>query len=214
MKSIATKALGVLLSAFFIFAIQAETERCFSHDTAHITGNMNIREGPSTSNSKVGLATAGQSFEVLNAEQGDLYCWIQIDTGWIAKTGRVNGSTSDSQPVTASVSAIPITGTGWALRKLENAIGYLKEESQTWYSYVAEVVKRIDIVSGLKLRGKEVAAIAHFPAQTVSIHTRQITTSPRSVLISTLVHEACHLHQGIQMRKDWEILTWNENVME
>lgn len=76
---------------------------CFPHDTAYIAGNMNIREEATTSSRVVATARRGDSFSVQSSERGHTWCWIEIDSGWIAKTIRVSPtrpSTTSPQPST------------------------------------------------------------------------------------------------------------------
>ena len=74
---------------------------CFSHDTAYLTGAMNIRSQASTSADRIGLAQPG-SYAVLGSAQGEAYCWIQISSGWIAKTQRVSGTEPVVRPAKRS----------------------------------------------------------------------------------------------------------------
>ena len=80
----------------------AGAQACFSYDTAYVTGRMNIRAEASANSEKVGLAQPG-TYAVAGSAQGESYCWVNIDRGWIAKTLRVSGtkpvSSRSSQPV-------------------------------------------------------------------------------------------------------------------
>ena len=53
---------------------------------------MNIREYPSVDAKIVGAAHAGDSFAVRDSRKGEDYCWLRIDSGWIAKTANVSAS--------------------------------------------------------------------------------------------------------------------------
>ncbi len=86
---------GALLILLFLLAISipvAAQSNCFSHDTAYIAGNMNIRENASTDSRVVATARWGDSFSVISSERGSTWCWVEIDGGWIAKTGRVRST--------------------------------------------------------------------------------------------------------------------------
>ena len=80
----------------------ASNTSCFASDTAYLTGAMNIRSQASVNGSKIGLAQPG-SYAVAGSAQGLSYCWVNIGTGWIAKTARVSAtkpvSSRTSQPV-------------------------------------------------------------------------------------------------------------------
>lgn len=81
----------------------AARQACFSHNPAYLTGAMNIRSGPSASSEKVGLAGPG-AYAVQDSAQGQTYCWIHIDGGWIAKTLRVSGTKPVARPARQPVS--------------------------------------------------------------------------------------------------------------
>ena len=66
---------------------------CYSHDTAYITGNMNIRERPTTSSRVVATARSGDSFSVISSQRSG-WCWLETAQGWIAKTSRVKSAQS------------------------------------------------------------------------------------------------------------------------
>lgn len=68
------------------------TESCYSGQRAWVTSAMNIREQPSVSANKVGVAQAGASFTVRDSRPGADYCWLKTDSGWIAKTAYVSAS--------------------------------------------------------------------------------------------------------------------------
>ncbi len=80
----------------------ARVQACFLYDTAYVTGAMNVRSQASVNGSKIGLAQPG-TYSVAGSAQGQTYCWVNIGTGWIAKTARVSGtkpvSSRSSQPV-------------------------------------------------------------------------------------------------------------------
>jgi len=69
----------------------AGAQACFLYDTAYVTGAMNIRAQASVNSEKVGLAQPG-SYAVVESAQGEAYCWVHINSGWIAKTLRVSGT--------------------------------------------------------------------------------------------------------------------------
>ena len=67
-------------------------ESCYSGQRAWVASAMNIRAKPSVAANKVGVAQAGASFAVRDSRQGADYCWLKIDSGWIAKTAYVSAS--------------------------------------------------------------------------------------------------------------------------
>ncbi|MDE2748563.1 MAG: HNH endonuclease family protein [Chloroflexota bacterium] len=72
---------------------------------------MNIRGRPSASAPILGTTPPGEGYAVVASHQGDVYCWLNIDLGWIAVTqfvspdkaqARASGSSARSSTGTAS----------------------------------------------------------------------------------------------------------------
>lgn len=55
-----------------------------------MTGSMNVRETPSIAGKKVYVAQPGEGFEVRESRQGESYCWLRIQPGWMAQTAYVS----------------------------------------------------------------------------------------------------------------------------
>jgi len=53
---------------------------------------MNVRETPSISGKKVYIAQPGERFEVGESRQGENYCWLRIQPGWMAQTAYVGAT--------------------------------------------------------------------------------------------------------------------------
>ena len=192
--SCSTILLVLAVLAFFYFTGRASADAggCFHYAQAKILSRTNTYSRPvdtlglHTSNS--GALPAGTVVEVLASLKLKRLCWIQFDNGWLA----------NSRVAVEPVDALPaLTEQEAAERNIEAALEHLKESSDHWYGYVAEVVKEINVVPDLTLDDEPAAAVAHFPEQTVSIHPRHTRESSPSVLAATLVHEACHLRQGL-----------------
>lgn len=75
---------------------------CYSHDTAYVVGNMNIRESATTDSPVVATARAGDSFTVSQSQRGPAWCWLNVGEGWMAKTSRVS-ATPPTNPSTSPV---------------------------------------------------------------------------------------------------------------
>ena len=84
----------IALSALLPFAVepsasagQAPCSEWHKWQTAYITGNMNIRQSPTTSSPVVATAVTGGSFTVIQKTTGGGWCWLKIRSGgWIAVT--------------------------------------------------------------------------------------------------------------------------------
>ena len=64
---------------------------------------MDVRAQPSINAQKRDPAQPGERFDVLESRQGDRYCWLRIDRGWMAKTGLVS-VTKPQQPAPSAAS--------------------------------------------------------------------------------------------------------------
>lgn len=169
--------------------------RCYTASKLYVTGSMNIRSGPSTGNSKVGSAGAGESFTVSSSLQKDDYCWLRISKGWIAKTPRVRSTKPPTySPSSTNTVGLPRIQGGASFRaKVITAWNYLRDKSPKWFNYAISanfsVIQEswrtvVDTVS----RRLEIERNVHgYRSQT-------------SALSSILIHEACHVYQWNQGR--------------
>lgn len=167
------------------------TSKCYSASRAYITGSMNIRSGPSTSNSKVGSAQYGESFAVSQSQRGGDYCWLKISKGWIAKTARVQPTKPATKPVVSSVSVTypDIEGSPGFISDIKQAFQYMGRRSTKWYNYARNVINKVESQS-------RAGARAHYYRVSVNPNFYPNTME----LASVLVHEACHIYQYIQGR--------------
>lgn len=183
----------LLVLAFFYFtgSVSTDTGGCFHYAQVEILSRTNIYARPVDTlglhTSNAGALPAGTVVEVLASLKLNRLCWIQFDNGWLANS-RVH-----IKPVAQSA----LSEQEAAEAKITAALELLRESSDHYYSYVDEVVKEINVVPDLELADEPAAAVARFPEQTVSIHPRHALESSPSVLAATLVHEACHIHQGL-----------------
>ena len=86
---------GILVILLLLTTVNLSTTAqsgCYSHGTAYVLGNMNIRQSPTTDSPVVATAGAGDSFSVSGSQQGDDWCWLSISAGWMAKTSRVSSA--------------------------------------------------------------------------------------------------------------------------
>lgn len=71
---------------------KASEPGCYRNSHAWVSGNMNIRQSPSTSAAILGSTPPGERYTVVASRQGDIYCWLDIDLGWIAVTEFVSAN--------------------------------------------------------------------------------------------------------------------------
>ena len=176
----------------------AQPYKCALGKTVRITGTMNIRAAPNTSKPPVGTLQAGEEISVRYSTQTGGYCWLQFMQNrvrrWVAKTN--NMTYVDAAPAPDLPDLPTIRGNAFQKAKIQSAFALLQSKSQQWYDYATEVIERIDIIPNLKLKDRSVVAIAHYPANRISFDRRFSQKTNVDELASTIVHEACHLHQG------------------
>ncbi|MCY4466296.1 MAG: DUF1524 domain-containing protein [Chloroflexi bacterium] len=73
-------------------ALESEGTDCYRHSQVWLTGNMNIRQSPSTSARILGSTPAGERYHIVASRQGDDYCWLDIKVGWLAVTSYVSAA--------------------------------------------------------------------------------------------------------------------------
>ncbi|MXX82496.1 MAG: DUF1524 domain-containing protein [Chloroflexi bacterium] len=79
---------------------------CYRHEQVWLTGRMNIRQRPSTSARILGNTAYGERYAVAGSRQGDAYCWLDIEPGWVAVTNLVSASKPPA-PTATSRSVAP-----------------------------------------------------------------------------------------------------------
>ncbi len=177
-------------------ATTATSSRCYTGVTAYITGSMNIRSGPSTRDSKAGSAGAGESFLVLQSQRNGDYCWLKISKGWIAKTGRVQSTkpaprTTTTSRASASCGPPPIQGSATFQAGVRRAYNQISRSAK-WCNYVTTA------------RARSIGELTSHPWKGGKLDRseRQIEVNPKYAsygsaieFSSTIIHEACHLHQ-------------------
>ena len=195
MKAHLATALGLMLGTLFVFTAQAQIDSCFQHEAASVTGRMNIREGPSVSAEKTGVARPGNTYEVLDSKQGGRYCWIKIRDGWMAATARVQPATPTQEPERQ----IPPIDYGIYKsegRKVELTLEWIEKKSSYWFSYVVDVVEKILVKPRVLINREEYALKVSIPDNTVTISSKFIQREPADIIAAALIHEACHIYQN------------------
>ena len=126
--------------------------------------------------------------------QGDDYCWLNIEIGWMAKTALV------SEDITAVLP--PIKGDDKFRSIVISAFEYLAEKSQYWFTYTAPKLTLIQPDPQLDAAARVIASSGVTTIE--SNYYRRQTIVDRA---STLVHEACHVHQWDEGKRSF--LGWD-----
>ncbi len=178
-------------------ATSATSSRCYTSSKAYITGAMNIRSGPGTSNRKVGSAQAGESFTVSQSRRNGDYCWLKVNKGWIVKTGRVSSSKPVARSTTGPASSTtpcpmpPVHGSAELKGAVHRAADVLGRHPN-WCNYVTSARP----ASFAELTYGGCAQLDSSERQFKLYLSRSLCRSNDAyVTASFIVHEACHLHQ-------------------
>ena len=158
------------------------SSRCYEFRSAYVTGVMNIRESYTTASQVVRQAHSGDVYKVTGSHQGDTWCWLQISNGWMANTSYVSHDISHVLP--------PIRGEDWFKDKVVAALEFLSRKSARWFSYTAPKITMIEPDPDLSSAARVIASTGR-----VKIASDFYRNRNAAELASTLVHEACHVHQ-------------------
>ena len=163
--------------------------KCFPHDTAYLIGEMNIREKPTTNSKRVGATNRGEAYKVSDAYEGDDYCWLKTDKGWIAHISYVSHDISDILP--------RISGNVAYKNKVVRAFKYIHDRSTKWFDYtvpkIGEIVFAPDL--GKSDNQADTNATMYVRQRKMELSERYMRSVSTTELASTLIHEACHVHQ-------------------
>ena len=159
--------------------------QCYEHEWAYLTGSMNIRERPTVNSNKAGATEQGESYRVVETHKGDTYCWLKISRGWIAHISFVSHDIADILPT--------IQGEDWFTSMVIRAFQYMHDRSSKWFKYTAPKIRTV--VADSDLEREEVNARVQVSRRHVSINPKYARRESTAMLASTLVHEACHVHQ-------------------
>lgn len=146
---------------------------------------MNIRERPTVNSSKAGATERGDSFKVTETQEGDTYCWLKISKGWIAHISFVSHDIADILPT--------IEGDDRFRTRVVQAFAYIHSKSSKWFKYTVPKIRTV--TPDPDLEREEVNARVLVGKRHVSINPQYARRASQAILASTLVHEACHVHQ-------------------
>ena len=160
---------------------------CYLWDIAYVAGQMNIRRSHSTASPVVAQANAGDILEVSGSAQGESYCWVEIEAGWMAQTQLVRSS--------ISVPALPeITGDDGFRQDIISALHFLRDKLPHWYLYVARVTGRIEPAP----RDADTSQ-AWATGRRITMHDDHLRSPLQAA--SILAHESCHFVQYNEGRR-------------
>ena len=85
-----------------VSAQKSDVSGCYRHSQAWLSGEMNIRQQPSTAARILGSTPLGERYDVVASRQGEVYCWLDIQVGWIAQTDFISATKPQAPLVTAT----------------------------------------------------------------------------------------------------------------
>lgn len=181
---------------------EATVSGCYLDPEAYVIGTMNIRASATTSSDIVGKAKEGESFPVADSKQGDSWCWLKIERGWIAKTSivvpRLNPDTSNEQQI-----RLPrIIGSDRFISQVKGALRLVREQAPSQYDYI---VSPTDAIHMAPIGAPHNRSRAYMSQRKIVIGldhafyineygSRGTIHEQLLYLIGTLAHEACHIH--------------------
>ncbi len=215
--------LAIVLLAFSSITIAEENARgddsksgnentsqaasCYAPKLAYIVYSMNIRQLPTTESDIVDIQYANTEITVLGSLQGEKWCWLQMDVGWIANTGRV----SEKKPVVTATPIIetatseldtaqyinregipPIYGDETFIDAVTAAFNFLRNNKPSWFDYVS-IIDDVKLAPHLCRGG---LACAGWPYKVIFFSDWfQYNGYNVPSIASILIHEACHFYQ-------------------
>lgn len=195
MKNFLILLFGLMMAAILVLPTVAQAP-CYSRESAYLKYGMNVRERPTVFARKVGGLAGGTTISVFESERGRQWCWLRIGRSrWVAKTGRVlNAAPVVSEPVVADapihVSYPVFDVPAYMAEGLKRAYQILAKAG--WLGYVSEI-KYIRYAPN-NYQPHRCRYACTNDNQRDTIWFRYLKDSDIKVA-STLVHEACHLHQ-------------------
>lgn len=171
----------------------ATVQECYPHSAIRLVGTMNIRGKPTTDSDKIGLATRGDTFVVEESSQGDTYCWLRTELGWIAVVAGKVEPLSDPGLIGSQ---------DWKT-EIERALRLLERRTPSHYF---DVTARVHTIADSPPPGQWGQGVpqAFVKQSYVFMPLDFLDRFPRSdrylTLAGVLVHEACHLKQHAENR--------------
>ena len=124
-----------------------------------------------------------------DAYEGDDYCWLKTQKGWIAHISFVRHDIADILPT--------ISGKESYRAKIIRAFKYIRDRSKKWFEYTVPKIGEIVFVPDLGKADNQVDtnATIYVRQRKLEISERYMRIASTTDLASTLIHEACHVHQ-------------------
>ncbi len=164
-------------------------DACYLSNVAYVTGKMNIREEATTKSKVINQTETRTAYHVRGSHQGDTWCWLKLDRGWMADTDYV------SKDISSVLPPIEIEGHTWLTSKILKAFEFLSNKSPRWFNYtVPKIHTIVEYDSGL-----EAIAQVNPRRRTITMgnYMRDMRDTQDHIanLAATFIHEACHVYQ-------------------
>lgn len=143
---------------------------CYRHSQAWVSGNMNIRQRPSTSARILGSTPIGERYAVAGSRKGAIYCWIDIKSGWIAVTNYVSATKPQASQAPVAAPAASNDAAQQALEALQQLTVAPENRCSPYdaddYSYPQSVEAQIISRMGGRIYGPYTGTIFANPKET------------------------------------------------
>ena len=196
-KLLESKAIIACVIAVILIVLASRAfaqDSCFPRGDTYAKRLALIREEPGFPNAVIGLANRAGIYGVLHSTRVGGKCWAQVEDGWLLTDDLSVEPVPTPDPRTPSiVTWLKIKGDPEFRTEISRGLAYLLEKSPRWYRYVTLYPYSIEPTKpGAK------TSWGTWPDRIVYIHRDTFISSTR--LARALVHEACHIQQGIQGR--------------
>lgn len=192
-----SKALIEFVIALMLIVLNGRSfaqNSCFPLGYAYMNWHTLIREQPVLWSRAISLDKAGFLIRVQDTKRVYGNCWVQAPLN----TGQARVGWLLAENVTAL--RIPtINGDERFNGQIIMGFNYLLEKAPRWFQYVTQPDYIIE-----PAKPRDTKSHMDWPARIVRVHEEAFVSQLK--LASHLVHEACHIHQGIEER-----LPLNEN---
>ena len=169
-------------------------DSCYPHDVAYVERLTVIRERPGLYGRAIGAAKRAARYRVLDSKRVRRDCWAQVPVGWLLTDNLTAEPVPTPRPPTQSPVNLPrIKGDAEFVAQIAEGLAYLREKAPRWYRYVTQYRYTIEPCGPCPDR-----SLAQWPDKRVYIHEDTFVSPMR--LARVLVHESCHIHQGVQGR--------------
>ena len=194
MKHKALIACVIALMLIALFSPASAHDSCYPHGVAYVERLAVIRDEAGYPSRVVALAYEAGALDVLNSMAVSGECWALVEKGWLLTEDlSANPVPTPPPPTLTPVKPLIIEGDAEFVAQISMGLSFLREQAPRWYRYVTQYQYSIQ-----PAEPNAITSYARWPDKRVYIHDNRL--DPMMMLALVLVHEACHIHQGMEGR--------------